>query len=91
MRTRRRDHLAQFGFEIDSETKETIRRIAFSTLVASVTVLVICGLARWKEVERPQSESPLWNLDQIKALLFNKVPTCEGVGIASILIGLLYL
>ena len=61
------------------------------TSESSVTVLVICGLARWKEVERPQSEGPLWDLDQIKSLIFNKVPTCEGVGIASILIGLLYL
>ena len=58
----------------------------------SVTVLVICGLARWKEVESPsQSQGPLWDLNQIKALIFNKIPTCEGVGIASILIGLLYL
>ena len=61
------------------------------TSESSVTVLVICGLARWKEVERPQSEGPLWDLDQIKSLIFNKVQTCEGVGIASILIGLLYL
>lgn len=34
-RSRRRDHLAHFGFEIDGQTRETIRRIAFSTLVAS--------------------------------------------------------
>ena len=61
------------------------------TSKSSVTVLVICGLARWKEVERPQTEGPLWDLDQIKTIIFNKVPTCEGVGIASILIGLLYL
>ena len=45
-------------------------------------------------MERPQSQGPLWDLDEIKALIFNnwnRIPTCEGVGIASILIGLLYL
>ena len=34
-RSRRRDHLAHFGFEMDGQTRETIRKIAFSTLVAS--------------------------------------------------------
>merc|ERR1712088_95402 len=83
-RTRSRDKL------LDEYTRDIIRRITLSVIIAAGAVCLICIVSKWKEksekskVDSWIEESSFWH-----DFLYNQF-SCSGIGIASVIVALLF-
>jgi hypothetical protein len=75
---------------LDEKTRSLIRRIALSTLIAAVTVCVICAVARWREIETEKRRNAWIDKSEFWTDFFYNQFSCSGVGIASIIVGLIF-
>lgn len=75
---------------LDDASRDLIRRISLATLIASAAVCLICVISRWKEKSEASreiawaSENSFWH-----DFLYNQF-SCSGIGIASVIVALLF-
>merc|ERR1711915_6370 len=75
---------------LDDASRSLIRRVALATLIASGAVCLICIISKWKE-NNSQSRFDSW-IEQNSFwhdFLYNQF-SCSGVGIASVIVALLF-
>merc|ERR1712062_146763 len=89
---RRKEYLSPSKgiIDLDEKTRSFIRRIALSTLIAAVTVCVICAIAKWREVESERRKNAWIDKSEFWTDFFYNQFSCSGVGIASIIVGLIF-
>ena len=75
---------------LDDYTRDLIRRVALATIIAAGAVCVICIVSKWKERSK-QIKASNW-IEQNAFwhdLLYNQF-SCSGIGIASVIVALLF-
>lgn len=76
--------------ELDLETRTIIRRIAFSTLIAAGAVCLICAIAKLRHIQEEKRRNAWIDKSEFWTDFFYNQFACSGVGIASIIVGLIF-